>query len=122
VLFYSLQFVNVVFEKPVKICDVRFRQAPKRAARWTSASSTMDDVPRCALIRIVATTVPVEVAINWRSSTTPAQVGPVSCHIRNAVLKPLWSVLQSCFLFANGKTVQIHTTYFCNSSWNFWQI
>ena len=51
-----------------------FRQVAKLAAWWMNASSTTENVRRCALIRMIATIVPVVTAIGWRETNIPAQV------------------------------------------------
>jgi len=42
-----------------------------------NANSTTENVHRCALIHMIATTVPVVTAISWRRTLTPAQVSCV---------------------------------------------
>ena len=53
------------------------QSVPQRATRWTNASSTTENVLRCVLIRMTATTAPVTTAIDWPTAPTTVQVSPV---------------------------------------------
>lgn len=65
--------VPLEHQDPQALPDRQDQEVAKLAAWWTNASTTTENVRRCALIHMIATTVPVAGAIGWRETNIPAQ-------------------------------------------------